>query len=228
MARRTTLLELLTMLRSELGRSDNPAVGVSDVPRLRYELNKAYESVRDRKRWPHLYKIFDKIDLQAGEQFYDFPSDLDYNVVEGVFVWWNGRPYEIKRGISVEDFNSYDSTSDERANTVQKWDVRDTGTREQVVVWPIPSDNEQDLQFVGWKKFSRLVNNADRCEVDDLLVVLLAAAAIDKDRAKEKMAMFQDRWDTLAANAASGERDIRLNLEPADRDPVAGVTIRVS
>ena len=229
--RGTTLLELLTMVRSELGRSENPGTGASDVPEIKRKINRVYEGLYLKYDWPFLNTHFDKIPLAAGQRYYDFPDALDYDRVEAVFIWWNLKCDPIKRGITPDDYNTFDSTNDERSSLVMKWDVRHTGTREQCEVWPMPSDNtSQELQFVGLRKFARLVNNADRCRLDDNLVALFAAAAVtkDKDEAAKLMAQGQDLLTDLRAAARSGEPDFRLNLGAEEPNPFKNVTIRVS
>lgn len=59
-----------------------------------------------------------------------------------------------------------------------KWDIRFTGTTEQIEAWPIPASSANHLQFKGIKKFVRLVADADPCLLDDMLVVAFAAAEL--------------------------------------------------
>jgi hypothetical protein len=231
MARGTQFLSLITMLRSELGRSDNVAIGVADIPELKQKLNRVYEQAYADYDWPHLNVHHTAIPMLAGERYYDVPTTLDFDRVEEVYVWLDGRARPLKRGITVEDYNAFSSPDDERSSQIMKWDIRFTGTTEQVEVWPMPSaDDTQTLQFVGMQKFARLVNNSDTCKLDDSLIVLLAAAAVSKDKDEQQKFLGQanERLVTLKANARSGERDIRLNLGAEEPDPYKGVTITVS
>lgn len=220
MARGTSLLELVQMLRNELGRSTSVAVGVDDLPRLKYQINKAYARLVRKYQWPHLSHEPVKISLAAGQRYYDFPATLDYDKISEVRVWWNARPHRATRGISLDDFNSWDSGLDERSSPVLKWDVRRVvgGTVEQIEVWPIPADNEQEIHFVGVTATPKLVNDSDLCLIDEYVVVLDAAAATatkkeDKQIFKAEMA---DLLSDLKADAAATEEPIRLGL-PSDR-----------
>jgi hypothetical protein len=231
MARGTQLLQLLSMLRSELGRPDSMAVGVADLPQLRQKINGVYEQAYGDYDWPHLVTHFDKIPLAAGQRYYDLPATLDFDRIEATYIWWNQKCSPIKRGISVSDYNTFDSTNDERSSLVMKYDIRFTGTREQVEVWPTPSDDDaQEIQFVGTLKHERLVNNIDVCRLDDLYIVLTAAAATtkDKDERETFLGRAAERFATIRANARADEADIYLNLGSEEPDPYKGVTIRVS
>lgn len=220
MARGTSLLELVQMLRNELGRSTSVAVGVDDLPRLKYQINKAYARLFDKYDWPHLQQEPVKIELAAGQRYYDLPATLDFDRIGEIRIQWNARPHIATRGISLDDFNSWDSNADERSSPVLKWDVRRVvgGTAEQIEVWPIPADNEQEIHFIGTASAPRLVRDEDLCLIDDYLVVLDAAAATatkkeDKQIFKAEMA---DRLTDLRANAANNFEPIRLGL-PSDR-----------
>jgi len=231
MARGSQFLTMLTMLRSELGRSDNVAVGVADMPQLKQKINAVYEQAYADYDWPHLVTHFTKIPLAAGQRVYDVPSTLDYDRIMGTFIWWNQKCSPIKRGISINDYNAFSSPDNERSSLVMKYDIRFTGSTEQVEVWPIPSDDDtQELQFVGIQKFAKLVNHADVCKLDDSYVVLMAAAATTTDEKEQErfLGRAADRWRTLTANARSDEPDFRLNLGSEEHDPYKGVTIRVS
>lgn len=231
MARGTQLLQLITMLRAELGRSTSPALGVADVPTLKQALNRAYETLY-KKDWQHLRREFAKITLSAGQRYYDLPALLDSDRVEKTVVWWNGEPYPLKKGIGFEQFAAYDSTIDERNSPAARWDVRFTGTVEQIEIWPVPADNQQTLQFIGKSRFTRLVNDIDTCRLDDNLVVLHAAARLAVARKSNDASLFasdaKELLDELLANAA--DTDEPANMAGTIREPAVytQVVVRVS
>lgn len=231
MARGTQLLQLITMLRAELGRSTSPALGVADVPTLKQALNRAYETLY-KKDWQHLRREFAKITLSAGQRYYDLPALLDSDRVEKTVVWWNGEPYPLKKGIGFEQFAAYDSTIDERNSPAARWDIRFTGTVEQIEIWPVPADNQQTLQFIGKSKFTRLVNDIDTCRLDDNLVVLHAAARLAVARKSNDASLFaadaKELLDELLANAA--DTDEPANMAGTIREPAVytQVVVRVS
>jgi hypothetical protein len=220
MARGTQLLTLITMLRAELGRSTSPALGVADVPTLKQALNRAYETLY-KKDWQHLRREFAKITLNAGQRYYDLPTLLDSDRVEKAVVWWNGEPYPLCKGIGFEHFAAYDSTIDERNSPAARWDIRFTGTVEQIEIWPVPADSQQTLQFIGKSKFTRLVNDIDTCRLDDNLVVLHAAARLAVARKSNDASLFaadaKELLEELLANA--GDTDEPANMAGTMREP---------
>lgn len=231
MARGTQFQQLVTMLRAELGRSTNAALGVADVPALKQVINRVYETLYEKPVWPHLRREFGKIALAAGQRYYDMPALLDSDGVEKAVVWWNGEPYPLRKGIGFEDYAAYDSTIDERNSPAAKWDIRYTGTTDQIEIWPVPADNQQTLQFIGRTKFTRLVNDADLCRLDDTLVVLKAAAALSVSRKSNDAAMFsadaQGRYDDLLANGHAADETPRMGLGGLEPQAYTQVVVRV-
>ena len=230
MARGTTFLELVTMLRAELRRSSSVAVGVDDQTSLKYELNKAYERLFDEHDWAHLRKTFAKIPLSAGQQHYNLPSDLNYEQIESVGVWWGGTYYRLKHGIGPDDYNTFDSTEDVRSSPPQKWDIRWTGSAVQIEVWPLPVDNDAELQVMGLRKIVRMVNNSDVCLLDDYAVVMSAAITLTKDirERSAKKTEFAERLIQIKANSHAAHDPTYLNTNPEPSQKFANVTVRVS
>jgi hypothetical protein len=234
MARRQSFLSLIEGVRNESARSAEIAIGVADVPRLKHEINKAYERAWDMFAWPHLRHTTEKKQLLATERYYDLPSTLAYDGIEFARVWRGNTNTKVTRGIMMTDYNATDSTvvPEQVTSQVMKWDLRATdATRdEQFEVWPIPNDNEQTIQFTGRLKFVRLVNDIDLCLVDDWLIILLAAVKIIKDKDQKQVVMQQakERFEMLIANAQSGTDDIIMSMGEPEADLFKGVTIRVS
>lgn len=230
MARGTQLLTLITMLRAELGRSTSPALGVADVPTLKQALNRAYETLY-KKDWQHLRREFAKITLSAGQRYYDLPTLLDSDRVEKAVVWWNGEPYPLCKGIGFEHFAAYDSTIDERNSPAARWDIRFTGTVEQIEIWPVPADNQQTLQFIGKSKFTRLVNDIDTCRLDDNLVVLHAAARLAVARKSNDASLFaadaKELLEELLSNAADTNEPANMAGTMREPDVYTQVVVRV-
>jgi hypothetical protein len=230
MARGTQFLQLVTMLRAELGRSTSAALGVADLPTLKQAINRAYGTLY-KKDWQHLRTEFAKIPLSAGQRYYDMPALLDSDRVEKTVVWWNGEPYPLCKGIGFENFAAYDSTIDERNSPAMRWDVRWTGSADQIEIWPIPADNQQTLQFVGKTKFTRLVNDIDTCRLDDDLVVLHAAARLAASRKSNEASLFaadaKDLLDELLGNATSTDEPANMAGTPKDPGVYTQVVVRV-
>lgn len=230
MARGVSLLQLVTRLRAELGRSTSPALGSADVPTLQQAINRAYETLY-KKDWQHLRREFPKITLSAGQRYYDIPAQLDSDRIEKVVVWWNGEPYPLLKGIGFEHFAAYDSTIDERNSPAARWDIRFTGTTDQIEIWPIPADNQQTLQIIGKTKFARLVNDTDLCRLDDNLVILHAAARLAVARKSNDASLFaadaKELLEELLGNASSTDEPANMAGTPREPDVYTQVVVRV-
>jgi hypothetical protein len=226
---------LVTMLREDVGRSPDVSVGVADVPALKQRINEAYEALYADYDWPHTKQFFSHITLNAGQRYYDFPTTLDYTRVERAVVWYNGRPFPLEREIKHEDYFAFNSENNETSAPVQKWDVRFTGTKEQCEVWPMPSSSGQELQFVGYTKFVRLVNDIDQCLLDDQMVVMRASATIlarqnSKD-APVRLQEAQQLYNLIRRRSKSSSRTRRVGQGQAGLNRQGGsphfyVTVR--
>jgi hypothetical protein len=229
MARGTQFLDLVTRVKSKTGRAQSVAVGVDDLPRIQEEINLVYAALYLDHDWPHLRKVFDRIPLQAGERYYDLPDGLNVERVESACVYWTaGINTPLIRGISAEHYNAYDSVNDDRVEPAFRWDVRWTGSSDQIEIWPIPNTNDQELEFTGIQAAPRLVADADVCLLDDTLVVLFASAALTKGEEAEKiLKLAQGHFQTLKARSRGGDTELRLGLGHVDAFKRYGATIVV-
>lgn len=230
MARGTQLLQLVTMLRDETGRANSVAVGVDDVPALKHLLRRTQETLYAKHDWPFLRTVFDRIPLQAGQRYYDPPTGLDFDRIEDVAVWDSGTAYRLTRGIGFEEYTTYDSESDERSESTLRWDVRWRDTAEMIEVWPVPSSNNLELQFIGIRNLRALVADSDVADLDDAMIVLYAAAELlpkGSELAKLKLELGRDRFNTVKGLANRGGQTYRMGSGPAQSDR-GRVTVRVS
>lgn len=231
MARGTQLLRLVTMLRNETGRSDSLAVGVDDHPMLQQAIVRWQNVLYDKHDWDHLRTVFDRISLHAGQRYYDFPSLLNFDRVIDVAVWNSGIPRPVTRGIGFDEYAVYDSESNVRADPALRWDIRWTTTKEQIEIWPVPASEDYALQFVGIRKLRSLVDNPDVCDLDDHMIVLMAASELlpkGSELAKQKLAMGVDRYNTLRGNAAKSNQTYRMGSGPISVSPRGRTTVHVS
>lgn len=230
--RRKQFGQLITDLRAELGKSTDPAAGVADLPTLKQVLSRNYEAAYQGYDWPHLNKIFDKITLNAGQRYYDFPEDCDYDDLSRVVVWWNRLPVDIERGIGFEEYSTYDSEEGATSDPVLKWDVRFTDTHEQMEVWPVPASNNQAIQIEGQVRFVPLINDEDLCRIDDQVVVLASAVELvptkDRQAAQAKLAAAQSRIARVKARGKSSSGTVRMGLGASNRPVYGKSVVRVS
>lgn len=227
--RRKQFTQLLTKLRDELGISSDPAVGSSATPQLKQIISRVYETLYDAHDWTHLRQMFDRITLNAGQRYYDFPDDMDFDNLEDVKVWISAQPYNVTRGIDFEHYAVYSSDDDARSDPVQRWDVRLVGAKEMLEVWPIPSGAGQSIQFKGKTKFTPLVDEADLCLLDDHLVVLYAAAELAPPKKRTeinaKLGAAQARLGIVKMRGQAASSSFRMGGGSA-RTP-RGVSLRV-
>lgn len=232
MARRRQFLQLVYDLRAELERSSDPAAGVSDLPTLKRKIQRVYETLYAEYDWPHLSQKFDPIELQAGQRYYEFPTDLDFDRIEDVVVWQNSVPLRPKRGIGFEELTQYNSDDDERSDPVMKWDVQFVTNKEMCEVWPIPASAGQTIQFKGTKKFQQLVDDADLCLLDDHIVILHAAAELAPPKSGNRQAFLaaaQQRMDRIKGRSKTGENSVRIGLGSGSSPSISSrAVVRIS
>ena len=166
---------LLDMLKNELGVSTNVGVGVANLPSLQNDINRSYRILLESYDWDHLKHLPTRISLSAGQRLYDFPATLKLDGLTHVTCWQGNVPTELERGIGEREYAIFDSLSDVRSDPTLRWDTRFNGVATQIEIWPIPASNELTLELTGQYHMPRLVNDEDKCWLDDLLVVLGAA-----------------------------------------------------
>lgn len=226
MARGKQLQEVVAQLRAETGRNQSVAVGTSEVDNLKEHLRRMQELLYDDYDWPFL-TIERSVDLQAGQRFYDFPSDLNYDRLNAVKFKYGNVYCDVERGITFDDYSTYDSPEGVRSSPLIKWDIRNTGTVEQLEAWPIPNE-DGTLHFFGTKNLSALIEDDDRLDLDDRLVVLFAAAEIlarqKSPDAKNKLDLANARLLKLRANSSNG-KTIQVGLGSRNRSSHSGKTV---
>lgn len=177
MARGTTLGQLVLMLREEIGDATSAALGQNNLSHLKQTLRRTQEFLWNDHSWPHLRVEREEV-LQAGERYYTLPADLSFDRVEGVPDCWikydeTWRP--VCYGITPDHYNVSDPEQDECEDPVRCWQVYED---EQYEVWPLPATDGYRLRFTGIRKLRPLLDDADRADLDDNLIVLFAAAEI--------------------------------------------------
>lgn len=178
MARGTQLIQLVTMLREEIGRATSVAVGVDDIPGLKQKLRSRQELLYDEVSWPFLRQVFSQKTLNANQRYYDFPVGLNLERLESVVVYYSNLPRPLGRGITYREYAIYNPALGATSEPAMRWDVRWTGTKEQFEIWPIPSANDQQIEFTGIRNLRPLVADSDVADLDDQLIVLYVAAEL--------------------------------------------------
>lgn len=175
MARGTSLNELVRMVRQEAGQSTNAALGQNTVESLKHKIRRQQEVLWREHEWTHL-RVERDISLQAGDRYYNFPSDLsNSHRVDAVGVFYEGEWRPVDFGITLGHYNTLDPAADERQDPVQVWDLYEDS---QLEVWPLPESNGSLLRLRGTRNLRPLVDNNDLADLDDQLIATFVAAEI--------------------------------------------------
>lgn len=228
MPRGTTFDQCITMFREEAGHAVSRRQGQNALPGVQAMLRRTYRRLHADFTWPHL-RIEREVPLSAGQQYYAFPLDLDFDRVEDTWVresgsnTWHRLPY----GIGLGEYNTVASHAGARDDFPRRWELYE---HEQFEVWPIPAENADAVRFYGISKPKALTSGNDTLDLDDDLVVLYAVAeqlARQKSAdAEMKLQQAQQHYNRLRANTM---QDVPISMagRPRDRQPAfQGINIR--
>ena len=196
MARGVQFGELVLNLRAELRRSQSTAIGSEDLAPLKRTLNHVVAVVSNKEDWPFLYRKFDPIAIAPGDRFFDVPAGLNMERITGVRIKWGGSFYNMWRGITYDDYETWDPADDERSSPALKYDFQNIAGAEQIEIWPI-SEGTQSLLIEGYVTHPKLVNDTDLCLLDDEIILLFAAAELMGDEAKAEAQAKRDQANEL-------------------------------
>lgn len=221
MARGTTLVRLLDMLRAETRASLNSAHNrqMRDVQVA--QLQQAQSDLWEDYDWPFL-NIHRLLRLTAGTYLYDRPDDIELDAIQQIELRYGGVWVPVHRGIGGLEYSSYDSLLDERSWPIEKWDISEG---EQIEVWPRPSDSGTSSDYEGYlkiyakKPLSPLVDDDDRTTLDDRLIVLYAAMHLNSgEELKKTSDKFKKRLADMRQNMANNEPVKLFGSEPKGRE----------
>lgn len=234
MARGKTLLSLLDDLRV-LGRlSLNPAHNNQTRDHHVRMLQMEQEALYDEFTWPHL-RVERKMAVQANERYYDPPSDMHIDRIERIEFRYGLEWLKLTYGIDASQYSMWNSDLGIASWPVarwRRWNGNEGDTGEQIELWPIPAQNgdattlDGYLKFIGIRNLAPLVDDADRADLDDQLIVLPAAIKIlassgQKD-AQIEMSRLQRRYDRMKARLSKREPFGLFQGTGADRKPLRG------
>jgi hypothetical protein len=173
-----TLLDLLDDFRAEARLSLNPAQNAQDREAQVKLLQRTQDDYWEDFDWPHL-RVERQVPVQAGQRFYDVPSDLPLDRIEKIEVFSSGIWQALCAEIGPEQYAAWNSDLDQRSFPPRRWKIWET---EQIEVWPI-ADRDADtvtldgmLKFTGIRYLNRLVDDDDVADLDNRLIVITAAA----------------------------------------------------
>ncbi len=198
MARGKTLLKLLDDLRVELKLSLNPAHNSQVRDSHVRVLQTVYEWLWHDFDWPHL-RIERSIPAQAGQRFYEEPEEIPLERIEAIEFKDGDIWCPLKPGIGAREYNIWNSELDQRSWPIVRWRIWED---EQIELWPIAVDDGDVetmngfIKFIGIKKFTPIVDDSDRADLDDSLIVKFAASELldDDKKAQRKLQQAQARY----------------------------------
>jgi hypothetical protein len=212
MARNVTLGELIDDVRAEAGHSLQSNLGTAMRDVLIKVIQRQQRRLWEDHDWTFL-RVERDVAVQAGQRYYDFPSDLNLERVERVEFKWDDRWHRLEYGIGRTQLDQYDSDRDVRSWPVYRWKEAENN---QIEVWPVPSLNGDTvnlsglIRFTGIRALRPLVQESDRADLDDTLLVLYSAAEIlAREKAADaglKLQLAENHYRRLKSRGA--KRDV--------------------
>lgn len=214
MARNKTLISLLQSYRVEVGASTNPAHNSGAREAQVHTLQQAQKRLWRKHDWPFL-RVHRYLDLQAGQRYYDSraakladgtpAADLSLERLEKIEVRWGNDWIPLIPSIGTTQYSTWDSDLNERSWPAERWQIFE---EEQIEIWPVPSDNADPetmdgrLRLTGIRDLRPFVDDADRADLDDDLIV---------------------KWAALQSLSRKGSKDAQVVLDEA-KQIEAGLT----
>lgn len=222
MALRSTLGEILEMVRDETRVSSNSSRGTDHANYLRRLIKRHYQMLADDWDWPHLrIRKEDAGKLtQAGERYYDFPVELRTDRINQAWAR-HGSDIWIKMDycISPEQLNQLNSDNSAiRYDPALRWQWYND---RQFEIWPTPTIDGIEIRFEGGRKITELTDDNARADIDDILISLSVAVEVlsgtKQSDAEKKQSAFTQRLFRLRAENSSRKR-IQVGIGPVDNE----------
>ena len=132
-----------------------------------------------------LGKVRQEFNAVVGQQYYDIPTGIDMDRLQAPqFINIANFRYRLGRGITQEEYNIFRSDLGVRSTPVMRWDLvnvqqNDNSYKLQIELWPIPSV-AQVFKLSGTLPvgLTQMVNDADTCVIDDVVLIYFTAAKI--------------------------------------------------
>lgn len=201
--RGTTLVRLLDLYRHECRLSGNPAHNAQARDAQVNHIQRTQEWLWDDFSWPFL-RVERYIDAQTDQRYYAPPEDVHLERITKIELRYQDAYIPLDAGIDAVHYTTYDSDLGETQWPPQRWRISED---EQIELWPIPSANydpvtlEGRIKITGIKKLSPLVDDGDRADLDDRLIILFCAAEVLAGRGEKdagfKLDQAKQRYATL-------------------------------
>jgi hypothetical protein len=176
MALRTTLNDIVEMVRDEARLSSNTSRGTDHLPHIKRLIKRHYQTLAESYDWQHLElkrEMSTKV-MVANQRYYDFPENLNTDKIEEAWYKYGSVWVKLDYGINYNDLNAQDSDEGDTSDPVLKWDFYGD---QQFEVYPVPASGGI-ISFIGQKKIEALDTNDSRADLDDIMISLFVAAEI--------------------------------------------------
>ncbi|MBG6172669.1 hypothetical protein IWQ55_000304 [Labrenzia sp. EL_208] len=199
MARNRTLLDLLVQFRDEAGLSGNVAHNKGAHDKQVRLLQRVQRRLWEDTNWDHLH-VYRDVEIEAGQRYFAPPEDISADRITRIEYRYINDWCKLDEQITSAEYNTYDSDSDERAEPISNFDVREN---DQIEVWPIPetgydaSSNNGLLRVWGYRDLRKFVDDDDRCDLDGDLIVIHAALEELADKENPKSNLLADKLRRL-------------------------------
>jgi hypothetical protein len=180
---RKNLSQMRAALIAETGRGPLSAQGMAEQGMLNRILDRTQTTLWQDLR-PLSSRVVRFMPLQAGQRYYDFPTDLDIESATDFRTQHGAIWIECERGLEAYHYNAFNSDAGVRSSPAMRWDLVNTGSNAQgalgdaqVEIWPIPAQNGM-ARLEGIMTPPTLVNDSDQCVIDPDLIICTAAAEL--------------------------------------------------
>ncbi len=175
---------VIEQVRGECGISSNTSRGIDFLDNIKTKIRRVYITQAEEFDWQHLEIKRDssvsRVLLAAGSRYYNFPTDLNREKIEGAWLKWGSVWHPLTYNISYKDRTAYDPDNNQRSDPVLSWMYYGN---DQFEVWPLPNSNgvvdgTNEIAFEGQKNLNVLVDTNDTLDLDGYMVAMLVAAEI--------------------------------------------------
>ncbi len=224
MARGTTLVNLRNMLLAEIG--DYASSNTTRTGELNTLLSNKQKWLASEYSWPFLEQFWDA-SIAAGLQYVPFPTvddsglgattAINFERPVKVEVFWNNVYDDMDYGIGADQYNWMNNALGQQTDPIQRWRFRsntaEAANADTFEVWPVPV-TPQTVRFTGQRTLVSLVNDSDKADLDDMLLVYFVAGEVLL-RSKQadgqlKLAMAKQRLEKLRSAYPTKTRELVL------------------
>jgi hypothetical protein len=190
MARGTTLLNIRSFLKAEIG--DFAGTNTTRDSELNARLSNEQKRLGAEFNWSFLERRWD-VAVTARQQYVTLPTvtagDPETETVAintsrevRVDVLYTQKYFMVEYGVEEAQYNLYNYPIDgNTSDPIRRWrlatNINESSNANQFEVWPVPS-TAQTLRFVGQRVIQTLSSDTDTADLDDMLLVYFVAANI--------------------------------------------------